>query len=160
MRRLFVLAVLIAAPVAASDTSRLLDAGAAAYAAGRFPEAFRDFRRLADQGSAIAETMLGTMYDRGQGVARDPAAAAGYVCRAAHRGYPPAQLAFARMLAEGNGVSRDPDAAWQWLRRAAERGDARIVRAAQVEAALLTRAGAPPPPEKVSDWQPWPGAGD
>ncbi len=156
MRRLLIPALLAAAPLPAATAPQMLAAGTAAYSAGRFGEAAVDFHRLADQGSAVAETMLGTLYANGQGVRRDPAAAAGYICRAAHRGYAPAQLAFARMLADGTGVARDPAEAWRWLRRAARQGDARIVGAAQVEAMHLSSAG-PPPPDTVSDWRPWPG---
>lgn len=134
----------------------VLDAGLSAYAAGDFGTARHDFMLLADEGSAIGETMLGAMYARGQGVGRDPAAAAGYYCRAAHRGYAPAQLAFAGLLARGEGVAVDRRAALRWTRLAAERGDARVAAAARQSA--MTLAGGTTPPDTVADWRPWPSA--
>ena len=152
------LALLAAMPVAAAPPSAILTHGLTAYSAGRYVDARRDFRALADDGSAIGETMLGTMYAHGQGVRRDPAAAAGYYSRAAHRGYAPAQLAFARALAHGQGVTVDRRAAWLWLRLAAKRGDARVVAAARAEATALAEI-APAPPDTTEDWRPWPSAG-
>lgn len=152
--------VILSSPaLAAAPPSAILNHGLAAYAAGHFADARRDFRALADDGSAIGETMLGAMYARGQGVRRDPAAAAAYYSRAAHRGYAPAQLAFAKVLARGEGMHVDRPAAWQWLRLAQERGDARTVAAARAEMTALAASGAPPP-DTTADWRPWPSAGD
>ncbi|MBV8973435.1 MAG: hypothetical protein JO290_14210, partial [Sphingomonadaceae bacterium] len=89
MRRLLLAALIAAAPASAATAPQLLAAGMAAYSARHFDRALADFRSLADRGSAVGETMLGTMYARGEGVRRDPAAAAGYLCRAANRGYAP-----------------------------------------------------------------------
>ncbi len=160
MRAMILFALAVAAPAQALTPAQVLDAGLSAYAAGRFAVAADDFRRLADAGSAVGETMLGAMYARGQGVRRDPAAAAGYICRAANRGYAPAQLAFARMLARGEGVAPDRAAAWRWLRRAAERGDPHTVAAARATATRLAAEAPVPPTEPAGDWRPWPGAGD
>ncbi len=160
--RATIFAVIVAAsvPAAAAPASRVLADGLAAYAAGRFPEARRDFQQLADDDSAIGETMLGTIYAHGQGVARDLAAAAGYYCRAAHRGYAPAQLAFAKVLVRGQGVAVDRKAAWLWLRLAQQRGDVRVVAAARAEAATLVATGTPIPADEVADWRPWPSGED
>jgi TPR repeat protein len=158
MRAVVVALLLAAAPASALSPSAILDAGLAAYAAGNFAVAKLDFRALADVGSAIGETMLGTMYAHGQGVRRDPAAAAAYYSRAANRGYAPAQLAFAKALARGEGVAADRTAAWLWLRLAVMRGDAGVVAAAKAEAVSLTAAG-PVPPDTSADWRPWPSAG-
>ncbi len=160
MRAALSLVLILGAPSArAAAPAAVLADGLSAYSAGRFGDARRDFRLLADEGSAIAETMLGAMYAHGQGVRRDPAVAAAFYSRAAHRGYAPAQLAFARALAHGDGVTRDPAAAWKWLRLAAKRGDARVAAATRAEAAKLVAAG-PAPPDTSDSWRPWPGAGD
>lgn len=159
MRRAALALLLAAPPAAAAPPATVLTAGMSAYAAHDFATARRDFTALADDGSAIAETMLGAMSARGQGGRRDPAAAAGYYCRAAHRGYAPAQLAFARALLRGDGVAVDRPAAWRWLRLAQARGDARVVAAARVEATALAAAG-PPPADTSTEWRPWPSAGE
>lgn len=159
--RFVALAVLLAAgSAAAAPSPAVLSHGLDAYAAGNFAAARRDFQGLADDGSAVGETMLGTMYARGQGVRRDPGAAAAYWCRAANRGYAPAQLAFARALARGDGVAVDRAAAWRWLRLAEQRGDPRVAAAARREAAVLAASGRPPPVEAIANWRPWPSAGD
>lgn len=146
--------ILLLVATAAASPPDVLAAGLSAYAAHDFVAARNDFRTLADDGSAIGETMLGTMYARGQGVRRDAAAAAAYYCRAAHRGYPPAQLAFAQALAHGDGVAVDRRAAAMWIRLAADRGDARVAAAARRTATTL--AVAPASADDVANWRPWP----
>lgn len=131
----------------------------AAYDAGNYRGSLPAFRGLADQGSAIAETMLGVMYTRGQGVAADPATAAGYWLRAASRGYAPAQLAFARALASGAGVGRDPAAAWLWASLAARGGNIAVAHAASALAAQLghgfTAVQAAALAKRLAAWRPW-----
>jgi uncharacterized protein len=140
-----------------------LDTGLAAYAAGDYPRAHTAFLQLANHGSAIGETMLGTMFARGEGVTADPATAAGYWFRAANRGYPPAQLAFARALSSGNGVTADAGAAWMWARLAATHGDSEVAtEAAALEArlsTLFTPGQQAALQHKVEQWRPWADAG-
>ena len=158
MRVLALATALGATMAAAAPGPSILAAGLAAYAVGDFATARRDFRALADDGSAVGETMLGTLYARGQGVRRDPAAAAAYYCRAANRGYAPAQLAFARALARGDGVAVDRRAALRWTYIAAQRGDARVVAAARRAGSALT--GGIALPDDSADWRPWPTGDD
>lgn len=144
---------------AADPAIATLDAAFAAHAAGDWRTARHAFARLAGEGSAVGETMLGAMYDRGQGVRRDPATAAGWWLRAASRGYAPAQLAFARARAAGRGVAADPADAWRWARIAethggppiaAEARRLRLALAARVPAADLPRLE-----ERAQGWRPW-----
>ena len=152
----------LAAPLSAATpwAQGVLDAGFAAYAAGDYGQAHAQFTKLANHGSAIGETMLGTMYARGQGVAADHATAATYWFRAASRGYAPGQLALARALAAGKGVSRDTDDAWVWAQLAAARGDAALRAEALELANRLELALAPAKVEaltrRVEGWRPWP----
>ena len=136
------LLLLVATPVAATAPEWAMPAlasGLAAHRAQDYPRALSQFRRLAGQGSAIAETMLGAMHARGQGVPKDPATAATWWLRAANRGYPPAQLALAEAFADGRGVGRDRDAAWVWARLAATHGDTPTAASASALAAKLAR---------------------
>lgn len=149
-----------ALPVAAQGwASAALDQGFADYAAGDFLRARAQFGQLADHGSAIGETMLGTIYAHGQGVVVDPATAASFWFRAANRGYAPAQLALARALAAGRGVARDPGKAWVWAQLAMMHGDANVAAQAAVLAKAL--AAALPPDERarqqlvLDGWRPW-----
>jgi TPR repeat protein len=144
---------------AASWAAGALDAGLSAYAAGDYAAARAQFVRLANHGSAIGETMLGTIYARGQGVPADAATAAAYWFRAANRGYAPAQLAMARALTSGAGVTANPAAAWVWARLAATHGDAATAaEAAALEARLtplFTDAQRAQMTRQAEQWRPW-----
>jgi TPR repeat protein len=60
--------------------------GMAAYNRGDYLPAIRLFRPLAEQGNAKAQSVLGVMYRRGQGVARSSVHAFVWFSRAAARG--------------------------------------------------------------------------
>jgi TPR repeat protein len=60
--------------------------GMAAYNRGDYVPAVRLFRPLAEQGDAKAQSVLGVMYRRGQGVARNSVRAFIWFSRAAARG--------------------------------------------------------------------------
>jgi TPR repeat protein len=60
--------------------------GMAAYNRGDYAPAVRLFRPLAEQGNAKAQNVLGVMYRRGHGVARDSVRAFAWFSRAAARG--------------------------------------------------------------------------
>ncbi|MGL4541668.1 MAG: hypothetical protein ACRCUI_04065 [Polymorphobacter sp.] len=163
--RIWILGALLAlaAPLSAATpwAQNALDTGFAAYAAGNYGQAHAAFLALANHGSAIGETMLGTMYARGQGVSVDAATAATYWFRAANRGYAPAQLALARALATGAGVGRDSKAAWVWAQLAATRGDAALRAEALALAKQLEAVIAPSDRaalvDRLEGWQPWAG---
>lgn len=145
--------------IAASPSERLAIAFDA-YARHEDRLAAAEFGRLALQDSAIAETMLGSMYAQGRiADAPDPAVAAAYWLRAAHRGYPPAQIALARALAEGRGVGRDRGQAYEWALIAARRSDGSACAAATALAARLLTSLAPGEAARLVDraarWRPW-----
>ena len=60
--------------------------GMVSYNRGDYAPAIRLFRPLAEQGNAKAQSLLGVMYRRGQGVARSSARAFLWFSRAAARG--------------------------------------------------------------------------
>jgi TPR repeat protein len=60
--------------------------GMAAYNRGDYVPAIRVFRAMAAQGNAKAQSVLGVMYRRGQGVSRSPARAFLWFSRAAAGG--------------------------------------------------------------------------
>lgn len=106
------------------------------------------------EGSAIAETLMGMIYLDGN--PRLPAVAAGFLLRAAERGYAPAQIKIADMLAEGVGFSRDLPSAYRWYRIVAQRAD---VYAAAIGAARAHRLARHLPAkvreeqdQQASDW--------
>ncbi len=63
-----------------------LEDGMAAYNRGDYVPAVQLFRPLAAKGNAKAQSLLGTMYRRGQGVARNSAHAFVWLSRAVARG--------------------------------------------------------------------------
>lgn len=133
-----------------------LDRGDAAAARPRL-------ERLAQEGSAVAETMLGAMHARGVSGRPDHTTAAGYWYRAAQRGYAPAQLALARALAEGAGVARDRVEAFRWATIAGGHGDA-LVRAQAIALARrlraeIGRADAERAARRAKAWRPWAAVG-
>jgi len=60
--------------------------GMAAYTRGDYVPAIRVFRALAEQGNAKAQTVLGLMYRKGEGVSRNSVRAFVWLSRAAARG--------------------------------------------------------------------------
>ena len=107
---------------AESDSS---DAGQSAYADGRFIDALRIWRPRAEQGDARAAFGLGLLYDLGEGVGQDAAAAYGWYRRAAETGYVLAEFNLGVMCDSGVGTGRNATEAALWYARAAAHGYAR-----------------------------------
>lgn len=130
------------------------------YKAGDYRAASKGFKRLANHGSAIAETMLGVMYADGKGMRPQADVAAGYFYRAASRGYGPAQIALSDTYLTGRGVPTNDVEAYFWAlastmgdnRETEVQGHARTRRlrpsltAAQIAAVEVRMHG----------WRPWP----
>jgi TPR repeat protein len=109
----------------------------AAINRGDFAAALHLLQPRAEQGDAVAQYQLGTLYETGQGVPRDDAAAAAWYRRAALSGHAGARYRLARMYLTGRGVSHSPAEAARWLRLAATQG----VAAAQFDLATLFAGG-------------------
>ncbi len=97
----------------------------AAYHRGDYATALREWRPLAEQGSAIAQNNLGLMYSEGKGAPRDYAKAVRWWRKAAEQGYAKAQYNLGVMYDEGLGVPQDYAEALGWWRKAAEPGYAK-----------------------------------
>ena len=83
------------------------------------------YRRAADQGDAVAQHNLGTMYLDGEGVEENMAQVAlrGSAV-AAEQDYPPAQFSLGECVRGGaRGVEEDMKRALFWYNKAAEFGD-------------------------------------
>jgi uncharacterized protein len=98
--------------------------GAAAYDRADYATAMRLWLPLAEGGNGDAQTMLGIIYEEGQGVSQDHTAALTWYRRAADQGHPDAQFYLAYMHELGKGVPIDPAAAANWLSKAADQGHA------------------------------------
>jgi len=76
----------------------------------------------ANAGNPEAEFKVGTKYELGARVAKDPAQAAAWYRKAADKGYAAAEHSLGVLYETGTGVPADNAAAAQWYRKAAEQG--------------------------------------
>jgi len=81
-----------------------------------------EWRPLAEQGDASAQTNLGVMYHQGHGVPQDYAEAMKWFRLAAEQGHPSAQTNLGVMYHQGQGVPQDYAEAMKWYRLAADQG--------------------------------------
>jgi len=116
----FLFASIAATPVARADQR---DDAEVARMHGDFVTALRLLLPLADQGDAKAQSILGSMYYLGQGVAEDRVEAANWYRRAAEQGDAGGQRALGRAYDLGDGVPQDYAEAAKWIRKAAEQGE-------------------------------------
>ena len=94
-------------------------AGVDAYSRGDYATALQEFKPLAEQGNADAQSALGSMYYHGQGVAQDYAEAAKWFRKAAKQHFVAAQISLGLMYEDGQGLPQDYREAMKWYRRAA-----------------------------------------
>ena len=99
-----------------------LEDAKAADERGDYATELRILRPLADQGNALAQSVLGWMYAQGRGVTQDNAQALAWYRKAADQGNAFAQTALAGMYAQGLGVAQDYAQAAVWARKAADQG--------------------------------------
>jgi uncharacterized protein len=115
--------LMLVAIVGAAGAGRLEDA-TAAFERRDFATALRLLRPLADQGNAVAQFILGVMYDNGKGVPQNDAEAMNWYREAADRGETNAQCNLGTMYLTGQGVPQDYAEALKWYRKAADQGNA------------------------------------
>jgi uncharacterized protein len=101
-------------------------AGSRAYAARNYVLAGQIFLPLAEERDARAQTYLGVMYLRGQGVPQNFAVAAYWMQLASSAGVPTAQYFFGLMYDKGQGVPQDFVLAQAWLNLAVAHAEPRL----------------------------------
>ena len=114
------------------------EAGYVAFQKGDYATALRKWRPLAEDGHAQAQLSLGTMYDKGQGVAQDYAEAATWYRKAAEQDLALAQHNLGRMYQAGRGVTQDFAEAAKWYLKAADQG---VIEAQQNLAVMYEKSG-------------------
>jgi uncharacterized protein len=133
------LSFLLALPLSAS-ADEFGDA-MALFNKGSYAPAFKDFKRLADQGNSDAQLKLALMYHYGLGVKEDDKSAFKWMKKAAEQANAEAQYQLANFYLYGFGVpgtEHDPDLnAVQWYFKAALQGHAE----AQYSLGLMFLAG-------------------
>jgi len=113
------------------------DDAKAAYERGDYAKAYKEFKKLAEQGHVKAQGVLGMMYHEGKGVPQDFTEAAIWSRKAADQGHTGAQYGLGYMYEHGEGVPQDYAEALQWYRKAADQGYAR----AQSAIGVISRGG-------------------
>lgn len=138
MRRLLPAAAVMAAALAVSVPARAdFASGLAAYEAGDFATAQKEWLAAAESGDIAAQRNLGHLYRWGKGVPQDSVKAAQWYRRAADTGFDRAQFNLAMLYLNGEGVAKDPAAAAFWLEKSAAQGNG----AALYELARLLESG-------------------
>ena len=113
-KRLLFLPLLLSLLLVPTSASADFAAGVAAYDRGDFKTAFKEMRRLAQQGDASAQYNLGVMYDHGEGVAENDAEAVKWWRKAAEQGHKAAQYNLGLMYYEGEGVPVNYVKVYMW----------------------------------------------
>ena len=78
------------------------------------------FEQAAQEGDAIAQNNIGSLYMKGVGVSQNYEEARKYYEQAAVQGHAKAQYALGEMYRSGLGVDKDEDIACVWFGKAAE----------------------------------------
>jgi len=79
----------------------------------------------ANQGNAVAQTRLGTLYGPEVGQSEDRAQYLRWLQKAADQDYAEAETTIGQAFSDGYGVAKDPQQAFKWFEKAATQGDAR-----------------------------------
>src|SRR5437763_295274 len=113
-----VLAIIAVAVMLASTASadELLD-GFAAYQRGDYATALRLLRPIADQGDAMAQSVVGILYSKGEGVPQNDGEATRWYRKAAEQGNAMAQFELGELYQEGQGIPQDYAEAAKWYRK-------------------------------------------
>ncbi len=105
-----------------SDSSKFA-AGKQAYRAQDYAKAMTILEPLAEAGHPAAQYYVAHMYEKGDGVAKDPGKTLKWYRRSAEQGHPRAQYKLAIGYAQGwPGLEKDEAEARRWLLKAAEGG--------------------------------------
>lgn len=129
-------------------------AGLEAYQKGDYPTAAKEWRPLAEQGSAAAQFNLGLLYYDGKGVPQDYEQAASWFTRSAEQDYSKAQYNLGAMYAVGKGVKRDYIQAYKWLNVCAAKGDEKCAAQRDLVAQKLKGSKLATAQRISTDWKP------
>ena len=122
MKRLFLsIATVI---VFASPAVAEFEDGLIAYTRGDYVSAFQEWYPLAQDGDAVAQNRLASMYLLGRGVAKDYSEAENWFRQSAEQGDAASQFELGMMYKRGIAVGQDYGEAQNWFNLGANQGDA------------------------------------
>jgi len=128
--------VLFISPSWAGDINK----GFEAYNNGDYETALEEWTPLAEDGDAVAQYNLATMYDNGQGVLQDYQTAVKWYTLAAEQGLAKSQYNLGISYAKGQGVLQDYTYGHMWLNIAAASGDGDAAEARNIVQESMTPA--------------------
>ena len=99
-----------------------LDKGIDSMLSGDYAAAFLELLPLAEQGNPKAQTLIGVMFEKGEGRPKDKKKAVRWYKLAAEQGNANAQHNLGYMYQYGTGIRKDYKEAVRWYRLAAEQG--------------------------------------
>ena len=114
MKNLFLLKILLLSLISFSSWGADIQKGLDAANNGDFETALSEWRPLAEQGYARAQSNLGVMYENGNGVLQDNKTAVKWYTLAAEQGYARAQSNLGNAYFKGEGVLQDYVYAHMW----------------------------------------------
>ncbi|MBF0584305.1 MAG: sel1 repeat family protein [Magnetococcales bacterium] len=95
----------------------------ALYKQKKYAELLKMVQPYAEGGHAYAQFALGSLYQNGEGVPKDPVRSLEWFLKSAEQGYAKAQYSAARQFYHGIGTTEDMAKAFHWYQRAADQGD-------------------------------------
>ena len=107
----------------ATANAEPIDDALSAQDRGDYVQALNILRPLAAQGDAVAQALIGAMYYRGQGVAKNYQEALKWYRLAAAQGIAMAQYNIGELYHNGKGVAENYQEALKWFRLAAAQGE-------------------------------------
>jgi hypothetical protein len=131
-----------------------LDEGTAAFNAGNFAEALKEWAPLAERGNADAQSNLGIMYAMGRGVPLDYWQATEWFRKAAEQGSATAQYNLGFHYAQGQGVPQDRVIAYMLCSLAAAKGNETVAATCNKFAESLTPEQIQDARNLVTNWKP------
>ncbi|MDA0228653.1 MAG: tetratricopeptide repeat protein [Proteobacteria bacterium] len=115
------------------------DDGVAAYAAGDYATAYRQWFPHAEQGDAKAQYNLGVIYANGKGVPKNDIEAIRWYREAAAQGHAGGQFGLGSGYFLGRGVPENYVQAYMWLALAKAQGHEKAAKGLDVVKAKMTR---------------------
>lgn len=120
---LVALFLFLTAPLTAQEPDAALLQAQQAFERGAYDDALSVIEPAARAGDALAQMLLGTAYETGQGKDQAPQLAQDWYRKSAAQGHGPAMLALGLIAMDGrDGIAPDPQAARNWLDQAMAQG--------------------------------------
>ena len=138
MKKLLVTAILFFALGTNLIMAQDYNKGMEAYKAGDYATAIKEWKPLAEQGSAIAQFNLGYIYELGSGVLKDDTEAVKWYKLSAEQGNASAQFSLGDMYENGKGILQNNVIAHMWYNIASANGHKKAGEYRDERAGLMT----------------------